>query len=81
MTNKQTGWLLGLTALGMMLGLMSIEVANLRDWNNITAPIFVAKVMAHASTVIMAFVGGKLIPTEPHNQREGEKERDNKWMD
>ena len=73
MTNKQVGWLMGLGALGMMLGLMSVEVANIRTWNEVTSTVFAAKLMAHLSTVIGAFLGGKLIPTEPQDQRKEDK--------
>jgi len=69
MTNKVAGWVLGIAALGMMMGLMSHDISELKSWNDATQPVFVASMCAHFSTVVLAFIGGKLIPTEPQNQR------------
>lgn len=70
MTNKFVGWGLGLAALGSMFGLMSADIKALQTWNEVFTPSFVGSMMAHLSVVIMAFVGGKLIPTAPQDQRE-----------
>lgn len=69
MTNKQAGWFLGLAALGMMFGLMAVDIANLDSWAQAAKPSFVGLQMAHISVVVAAFVGGKLVPTEPRDQR------------
>ncbi len=69
MTNKNAGWALGLAALGMMLGLMAVDIHDLKTWQEVTEPVFVSSMFGHFSVVIMAFLGGKLIPTEPQNQR------------
>ena len=62
---KQThmGWMIGLAAMGMTFGLMGTEVGELSAWSEALAPGFVGKMLLHASVVIAAFVGGKLIPT------------------
>lgn len=69
MTNKIAGWVLGLAALGMMFGLMSIDFVQMKDLNEIKTPAFIGNQLGHIANVIMAFVGGKLIPTEPQTQR------------
>ena len=73
MTNKHVGWALGGASLAMMLILMSTDVGALKSWNEAFTPWFMAKMMAHLGNVIMAFVGGKLIPTEPQDQRKDDK--------
>ena len=74
MNNKTAGWILGLAALGMMLGLMSGDVAKIKTWTDVFSPLFVADMFAHISAVIMAFIGGKLIPTAPQDQRKDDKQ-------
>jgi len=69
MTNKQTGYLVFLASVGMMLGLLALDVQKLTTWTDVTTPQFIAELMGHLASVIAAFVGGKLIPTEPTNQR------------
>lgn len=69
MTNKQSGWMLGIASIGMMLGLMALDISKLNNWDAMSHPSFVAQLLAHVATVITAFVGGKLIPTT-HDQRE-----------
>jgi len=69
MTNKFAGWTLGVAAIGMMFGLLAVDVANLQSWQQMATPSFVGSVMAHFAAVISAFIGGKLIPTEPQDQR------------
>lgn len=65
MTQTHMGWMIGLGALGMMFGLMGNEVAELQSWNEALTPGFVGNMLLHASVVIAAFIGGKLIPTTP----------------
>lgn len=69
MNNKTAGWTLGIAALGMMLGLMASDIHDLQTWQEVYTPVFVASMFAHVSVVIMSFLGGKLIPTEPRDQR------------
>lgn len=57
-----TGWIVFISALAMMMGLMAPEVAKLATWGAAFAPGFVAIIMAHFSAVVIAFVGGKMIP-------------------
>jgi len=70
MTNKLTGWLLGAASMFSMLGLMALDIKALHSWSEALTPQFIGSLFAHVSTVGMAFLGGKLIPTEPQNQRE-----------
>ena len=63
MTQTHMGWMVGLGALGMMFGLIGNEVGELSAWSEVLAPGFIGKMLLHASVVIAAFVGGKLIPT------------------
>jgi len=71
MTKTTSGWVLLIVALGMMCGLLSSDVAKLTNWNGAFQPAFIAVVMAHFSTVVVAFVGGKMIP----ESREGKQTR------
>jgi len=73
MTNKTAGWTLAAASLGMMLLLISADVKNLHDLKDAYSPWFIGNVMAHLGNVLMAFVGGKLIPTEPQDQRKDDK--------
>ena len=63
-TQTTTGWVVFVGALGMMAGLMAPEVGKLATWGSAFAPGFVAVIMLHFSIVVMAFIGGKLIPTQ-----------------
>lgn len=63
MTKTTAGWVVFIAALGLMMTLMSSEVAALPNWGAAAAPPFVAKVMTHFGVVVAAFVGGKLIPS------------------
>lgn len=73
MTNKQSGWILGVAAIVMMCGLLAVDVSQLKDWNEVTTPVFIGTFLGHLASVGTAFIGGKLIPTEPQNQRENDK--------
>jgi hypothetical protein len=73
MTNKTAGWTLAAASLGMMLLLISSDVKNLKDIHDVYSPWFIGNAMAHLGNVLMAFVGGKLIPTEPQDQRKDDK--------
>lgn len=63
MTSTTTGWVVFIAALGMMCSLLAGDVAKLTSWNSAVQPSFIALVMAHFASVVMAFLGGKLIPT------------------
>ena len=71
MTPTQTGWMVFVAALGMMLGLLSVDIAKLGDWSEVTTPGFVANLLGHLAVVIAAFVGGKIMP----EKREGKYTR------
>lgn len=64
MTNKVTGLVVFAAALGMMFGLMAVDITQLKDWNEVFTPTFVGSLFGHIAVVITAFVGGKLIPTD-----------------
>ena len=53
-----------ITALAMMFSLLGPEVAKLATWPDALTPPFIAVVMTHFAAVVLAFVGGKQIPTE-----------------
>jgi len=72
--NKSTsGWVLFIVALGMMSSLMAADVGKLVNWQGATTPAFVALIMAHFGTVVVAFVAGKLIP-ESRNGKQTRKD-------
>ena len=62
MDKNTTGWILFIAAIGTMCGLMSGDVARLSNWDQAETPAFISSLLAHLGSVIMAFVGGKLIP-------------------
>ena len=64
MNGSQKGWTLFVAAIGMMAGLLAVEVRELAAWSDATSPSFISGVLAHFGVVVGAFVGGKLIPTE-----------------
>lgn len=65
MTKTTTGWVIFLAAVGMMFGLLSVDIVALKDFNELYTPLFVGTFMGHVAAVITAFVGGKLIPNAP----------------
>lgn len=65
MSNQHTGWFLFLAGLGMMFGLLAVDVTQLREWGQMTTPIFIGTAMGHLAATITAFVGGKLLPPDP----------------
>lgn len=64
MTPTTTGWVIFLAAIGMMFGLLSVDIVALHDFNQMATPLFVGTFLGHVAAVITAFVGGKLIPAE-----------------
>lgn len=73
MTNKAVGWTLLVASLGMLLILISADVKQLNSFDEAYTPLFIGNMLAHIGNVIMAFIGGKLIPTEPQDQRVGDR--------
>jgi len=69
MTNKVVGWSLAGASVGMLCLLISADVKQLHTFNEAFTPFFIGNMLAHIGNIIMAFVGGKLIPTEPQTQR------------
>jgi hypothetical protein len=69
MTNKHLGWMLFAASIGMLCLLISADVQKLTSFDDIWKPAFVGTMLAHVGNVLMAFVGGKLIPTSPQDQR------------
>lgn len=63
MQQKHVGYGIGLAAAGMMLGLIGVELRSLTSLSEAATPKFIGDIFLHVSTVIAAFVGGKLIPT------------------
>lgn len=61
----QTGVIVFIAALGMMAGLLAVDVSKLADWAAVRSPAFVGTVLAHFGAVVTAFVGGKLLPSDP----------------
>lgn len=63
MTQKQTGYVVLIAALGVMATLLGNEISAFHAWGEALAPAFIGKALIHVGTVVGAFVGGKLIPT------------------
>lgn len=61
--------MLGAASLGMLCLLMSADISQLKSFDDVWTPAFIGNMVAHLGNVLMAFVGGKLIPTEPQDQR------------
>ena len=61
---SQPGYLVFLAAIGMMAGLLAVDVSQLPTFAAAATPIFVGKMLAHLGAVITAFIGGKLLPTD-----------------
>ncbi len=64
MDKTTAGWSTFVAALGMMCLLLTSDVAKLASWDEAVTPAFVAIIMAHVGTVILAFAGGKMIPSK-----------------
>lgn len=63
MTQQQTGWLLILAAAGMLAINVSDAFADLESWHGATTPQFFAVALKQTGMVIMAALGGKLLPS------------------
>lgn len=69
MTQTTTGWVVFLAAMGMMLGLLAVDISSLKSWSEATTTVFVGSMLGHIAATITAFVGGKLIPTGSKDDR------------
>lgn len=67
-TQTTTGWIIFIAALGMMFGMLAVDVAQLMNWCEATTPTFVGSLLGHLASVIAAFAGGKLIPEQRSGQ-------------
>jgi hypothetical protein len=68
MSQTTTGWVVFVAAIGMMFGLLSVDIMALKDWNAVATPTFVGTFIGHVAAVIAAFVGGKIIPESRDSQ-------------
>ena len=67
MQKQLAGYGLLLFALGLLLVNLSDTVADLRDWHSAPPPEFIAQLMKQVGAVLMAAIGGKLLPNgAPH---------------
>jgi hypothetical protein len=57
-----TGWMVFVAAVGMMLGLLSVDLTHLKGWSEAVTPLFVGTAIGRLAAVIAAFVGGRLLP-------------------
>lgn len=67
MTNTNatnTGWIIFVAAMGMMLGMLAIDISSLKTWSDMTTPVFVGTTLGHIAATIAAFIGGKIIPED-----------------
>ena len=53
-----------IAALGMFAGLIAVDIQNLEAWESATSPGFIGHAIFNFSTVVTAFVGGKLMPSK-----------------
>lgn len=61
-TQTTAGWIVFVSAVGLMCGMVSIDVAALKNWSDMQTPLFIGTTVGHIGAVIAAFVGGKIIP-------------------
>ncbi len=62
-TNQTTiGWVIFVGAVGMMCGMLAVDIASLKEWSQLQTPVFVGTTLGHIAAVVSAFVGGKIIP-------------------
>ena len=58
MDRTTTGWIIFVAAFGMMLGMLAVDLAALKQWSDATTPTFVGLTLGHLAATIAAFVGG-----------------------
>lgn len=61
-TQTTTGWIVFVGALGMMCGMEAVDIVALKSWSELQTPLFVGATLGHIAAVILAFIGGKIIP-------------------
>lgn len=71
MTKTTTGWVVFVGCIGMMFGLLAVDIAALDSWNAVMKPVFVGTFLGHISVVIAAFVAGKIIPEDRGDNPQG----------
>lgn len=64
MSQRTTGWVIFIAAVGMFCTLSAADMAKIATWHEVLSPSFVALQLAHLGVVIGAFVGGYLIPAD-----------------
>lgn len=64
MSNTTTGWVTFVAAIGMMFGLLAVDITALSSWEQALRPVFIGTFLGHIAVVITAFIGGKLIPAD-----------------
>ena len=69
MNSSKGGWILFLASLGMMCGLIGSDISDLTSFSEVWTPGFIGGSMLHFATVVTAFIGGKLIPTNSENNK------------
>lgn len=74
MTKTTAGWTIFILALGMMCGLLAVDLASIPTWDSAAKPAFVASFLGHVSATIAAFFGGKLIPETRDSSERGRAE-------
>lgn len=70
MNRTTTGMAFGLAAVGMTVGLLGSEIAQLQDWQPVLTPGFVGRSLMHLATVIAAYVSGQMVPTSDRFKKE-----------
>lgn len=74
MSTHRKGKVIVIAALGSLLGLLAIEIANINTWSEVFTPSFIAAFMGHIAATIAAFIGGNLMDTtDSINNLMGEK--------
>lgn len=68
-TATTAGWIVFTAAIGMMCGMLAIDVTALKSWTEMQTPTFVGTTLGHVAAVIAAFVGGKIIPASRGSQQ------------
>jgi hypothetical protein len=61
-TQTQSGWIIGIAALGMMCGLLAVDVSQFMTWSEALKPAFIGSALGHLAVVATAFAGGKIVP-------------------
>ncbi len=71
------GWIVFMAGLGMMCGMMAVDISQLHEFREAITPAFVGSSLGHFAAVVAAFVGGRIIPEgrEPgtHTRQEDPK--------